>query len=134
MWSHYKFHLQFINHDEMNNPEKNIELFKKIISKPWFIRNSYYSQNIKRMKKNLSENEMKIFYLDDISEKPNEMLKEIEDFVGINNYDYSSLELKSRKNTSIKKDIPTEWLNIMEEILYNEYKMLYSMGLTHENW
>lgn len=134
LWSHYKFHLQFINHNEMKFPEKNIELFKKIISKPWFSRNSYYSKNIQSMNKNLKKEEFKIFYLDDISEKPNEMLKEIEDFIGVTNYDYSSLELKSRKNTSIKKDIPEDWISLIEEYLNEETTRLKSMGIYHNEW
>ncbi len=133
-WSHYKFHLQFVNHDEMHNPEKNIELFKRVTSKPWFIRNSLYSDNIKKMQNNLKDEEFKIFFLDDISERPESSLKEIEDFISVSNHDYSNLGLKSKKNSSIKKDIPEEWRSLIEDSLKEEVENLKLMGIWHDNW
>jgi hypothetical protein len=133
-WSHYKFHLQFVEHAEMNTPEHNIKLFDRVTEKQWFIRNSLYSENVKRMKKNLHDDEFKIYFLDDISAEPDKYLKDIEDFIGVGNFDYSGLALKSRKNTSIDKTIPMQWLKKIEQRLGNEMAMLKEMQLWHSAW
>lgn len=133
-WSHYKFHLQFVKHAEMNTPEQNIKLFERVTSKPWFIRNSMYSENIKAMKKYLSEDEFKIYYLDDISLEPEKYLKDIEKFIGVKNHNYSDLKLKARKNTSINKSIPEEWLSLINHKLSDEVLKLKGEGYWHENW
>lgn len=134
LWSHYKFHLQFVNHKEMKSPEENIELFRRITSKPWFYRNSLYSVNIKNMKEFLNEDEFKIYYLDDISSNPESYLKDIEDFIGVDNHDYSNLSLNSKKNTSINKKIPDKWLKEINNLLKEEILELKSMGVWHEKW
>lgn len=133
-WSHYKFHLQFINHSEMNTPEGNIKLFNRITSKPWFIRNSMYSDNIDNMKRNLLSNEFKIYYLDDIANDPERSLKDIEDFIGVKNHDYSHLKLDSKKNSSINKKIPLEWESEIKKILDIEIKKLKKGGYFHNDW
>jgi len=134
LWSHYKFHLQFTGHDDQSNPEENFRLFKRIINKPWFVRNSMYSQNIKLLKKNLNENEFKLFYLEDISERPFEFLDQIGEFAGLNSYDYSHLDIHSRKNVTISKNIPENWMIEIENVLGDEIGFLKEEHVWHENW
>lgn len=134
LWSHYKFHLQFTGHKEQENPEQNFRLFKRIINKPWFIRNSMYSKNIKLLNKNLNEDEFKIFYLEDISEKPFEFFEQIHKFLGIKGYDYSHLDIKERKNTSISKSIPESWYKEITNFLSSEIESLKELGIWHKDW
>lgn len=133
-WSHYKFHLQFIKHSEMSTPDENVKLFNRITSKKWFIRNSLYSENIKAMQEVLSPNEFKIYYLDDISAEPEKYLGDIERFLGVIECDYSNLGLSARKNSSIKKAIPEEWVEAIQANLKDELLELREMGLWHEAW
>lgn len=133
-WSHYKFHLQFVKHAEMNTPEQNIKLFDRITSKPWFIRNSMYSENIKNMQRNLEQGEFKVYYLDDISADPEAYLKDIESFIGVAQYDYSKFNLQKRNNTSIQKSIPLEWEDKIKGILHEEIFNLKQLGYFHSNW
>ncbi|MFT7005931.1 MAG: hypothetical protein ACJAXJ_000433 [Colwellia sp.] len=133
-WSHYKFHLQFIKHAEMNTPEQNIKLFERVTSKKWFIRNSMYSENITNMRKYLAEHEFKIYFLDDISTEPEKYLEDIENFIGVDNFDYSSMKLQARKNSSIVKNIPDLWLKKIEAVLSEEVERLKELGLWHKAW
>lgn len=134
LWSHYKFHLQFTGHKDQHNPDQDIKLFQKTISKPWFIRNSFYSENIQKLTKNLNDEEFKVFYLEDISQRPFDFFSQVHQFLGIDDFDYSFLDIKARKNTSIQKDIPEEWVALINQALVQESKQLKSMGLWHNDW
>lgn len=134
LWSHYKFHLQFIGHGEQEAPDLNINLFKRIISKPWFIRNSMYSANIESMKRYLSADEFKVFYLDDISSDSAMFFNQVHKFLGVESYDYSHLDIHEKKNTSISKKIPDEWLDVINSALKEEVRMLRESGYWHSEW
>ncbi|WP_022950589.1 sulfotransferase domain-containing protein [Leucothrix mucor] len=134
LWSHYKFHLQFIGHENQDNPDKNHKLFRSLISKPWFIRNSLYMDNITRVRNHLGEDKLKVFYLEDISGNPSVFFKEIHSFLEISDFDYSFMDIEERKNTSISKKIPDEWYDEIKSALQDEIMQLKAAGLFHESW
>ena len=134
LWSHYKFHLEASNNAQKNEPEKNFELFKRIISKPWFIRNSMYCENLERLRGSLAESEFKTFYLDDFSSRPAETFDQVHQFLGISEFAYPGMDMKERKNSSLERELPDGWMELVKEVLDEEIVNLKSQGLLHDNW
>ena len=134
IWSHYKFHLQYSNHKQKGVPERDLHLFRKIISKRWFARNSMYCENIERLRGSLSDFELKIVYLDDLSRRPIETLNQIHNFIGIRECLYPDLDLQKKRNTSLRIDIPREFLDCIKEVFGEEITNMKSQGIFRDEW
>ena len=134
LWSHYKFHLLFIDHDGKETPDKDIELFSKFIARKQNIRNAKYSENIGRLRESLHESEFQIFYLDDFSTLPLETLNKLHRFLEISDYSYPGIDLNKKRNSSIEIDLPKEWMGYVKEVLDEEIATLKASGLFREEW
>ncbi len=133
IWSHYKFHLEFSKHALADHPDKDFGYFKRILDKSWFWRNSCYSQSIMELTNGLDSSELKIIFFEDMVEKPDSTIRDIESFLRIEKYNYAG-NLKAAKNKSNATKLPREWQEYLFEKTEDEFKALKRIGWCHPEW
>jgi hypothetical protein len=133
IWSHYKFHLEFSNNALAEQPDQDFSYFKQIIGKPWFWRNSTYSQSIMELTCGLDSNELKIIYFEDMVESPDSTIEDIENFLQVKKFEYKG-DFKTAKNKSNPTKLPPEWETYLCEKTKDEVQKLKEMGWYHPKW
>ena len=134
VWSHYKFHLQYVKHLDAGAPDKNFVLFERILSKGFFIRNARYSATIERLQRVLGHDSFKLLYFEDMISQPLKFLADVEKFAGLAAYSYPVDGISEKKNASLEVSMPAEWREYAAEVLSNEIKMLKKMEIWHGSW
>jgi len=133
IWSHYKFHLQFTKHPLADQPDRDFNFFKQLIDKKWFWRNSCYSNSIQVLQQALSSDEIMIIYFEDMIDKPDSTIRDIEIFLGLDKFNYSG-NLSKAKNTSKTTKLPKEWMTYIRDKTNQELIALKKLGFYHSKW
>lgn len=134
LWSHIKFHHQFVGQQE-DFTTWSAGKFEAFISSHFIWPNCEYARWIDIMKRNLSEDEFKIFYFEDLVSRPVQELRKLEDFLGISNMDYSKLELDKPINASKKIEMPEAFTEVALKMLLPEMEKLDNIQVKrHESW
>jgi hypothetical protein len=133
IWSHYKFHLQFAKHPLANQPDQDFSLFKRIIDKKWFWRNSCYSKSIQVLQHALDSGEIMIIYFEDMIDRPDSTIRDIEVFLGLEEFNYRG-NLSKPKNSSKSTKLPEEWMTYIRGKLDEELVALKGLGYYHPKW
>lgn len=114
LWSHTKFHLQVTNRlDRLNTwgPKD----FNRFIRQPHIWDNAEYGRALRSLKAGLpSENLMVTFY-EDIHADQRGQLKRIEDFLGVENFDYPQNVLERRFTEGVKHEMPDFFVDLVAE-------------------
>ena len=134
VWSHYKYHLKFAKHPSADVPSENINGFKRILDKKWFIRNSFYSNVIRTLNASLDQREFMICYFEDMVSEPLSFLQSIESFLSIRFLDFDSSSLRERKNASTGVSMPEEWRAYAANLLAPEIAWLKESSYWHPKW
>ncbi len=134
LWSHYKFHLHATNHKNAHNPLENFKLFKRILGNPWFIRNAFYSPILTTLNSELSKEQFKLCYFEEMIREPAAFLADIERFLAISNHQYNSQDLMQKKNPGIDVSMPTAWRDHSLALLADEISQLKNAGYWHTTW
>lgn len=133
IWSHFKFHLQFSKHINALQPDKDFALFQRILNKPWFWRNTLYSNQIKKLTSSLDHKELSILFFEDMVKSPDEFLCGIENFLDIKPITYKG-PINEIKNKSIATEFPSKWREYAHSLLVDEIALLKRMGYWHCDW
>jgi hypothetical protein len=96
IWSHYKFHLMFSKNKAAKKPADNFELFKMMLSKPWFINNAMYSQVVQTLRASLEPDQFMLCYYEDMIFSPIKFLNNIEVFLSVDAGVYNEEKLKKK--------------------------------------
>jgi len=105
LWSHTKFHMQVTDRlDELK--EWGPGDYEFFVAMPHIWDNAEYGQVLKRMKDGLPEECYKAIFYEDIHKDQRAMLKGLEDFLEIKNFDYPQHILDKRFTESAKIDMP----------------------------
>jgi hypothetical protein len=81
----------------------------------------------------LDSSELKIIFFEDMVEKPDSTIRDIESFLRIEKYNYAG-NLKAAKNKSNATKLPREWQEYLFEKTEDEFKALKRIGWCHPEW
>jgi hypothetical protein len=134
LWSHIKFHHQFIG-EETDFSAWSKDQFLEFINKPYMWENCEYAKKIEVMRNSLAESSFKIFFFEDLVGNPETYLRKLEDFLGIDNMDYSAFNLGKVVNQSKKITMPAVFKEAAKEKLSDEIQKLRDIGVQpHQSW
>jgi len=132
VWSHYKFHMEWIGKgDKIVTDFKN---FKSLLEEDFFYDVVRYDRAIDRLEKELSKDELKIYYFEDFRKKPQESLNNLYDFLEIAKVETNKTKLDTKVNSSQTIDLPEEWKDYLWDYLSPVYIELGKRGMLHEDW
>lgn len=107
LWSHAKFHAKFIGQrDSIQDWDKDFA--DELMRKRHMWKNAEYGQIVRNLKAGLAEDELEIFFFENVHADQTAWLRTIEEFLSISQLSYPE-ELTNRKiNTSEVLEMP-EW-------------------------
>lgn len=132
IWSHYKFHMQFIGKGDQII-ESGTDHFTNMMDKDWFWSHACYDQCIDRLEKHLGKDELKIFFFEDFRNKPQGSMDDLCGFLGIDSIPLSPASNKA-VNASVEVNMPAEWKEIVQKKLEPTLSALSNKGSIHDNW
>lgn len=134
LWSHVKFHHQFIG-ENLNFDAWSKSDFEQFISKKHIWINCEYAKWISIMQESLSHSQFKIFYFEDFRSKPLETLKELENFLEIKNQIYPEELITKKVNPSKPIKIPANFQLAAMPLLDKETEKLKYLNINlHPEW
>lgn len=105
LWSHTKFHVQITGKmEEMESwgPGEYYAFAKQ----PFIFNNSEYGTALRRLTSGLSPENLKVICYENLHANQRDTLRQIENFLGIKNFDYPQAILDRRPNESSKIQMP----------------------------
>lgn len=133
LWSHYKFHMKWVNRED-EALDVGFEHFKELLDKHFFWINAEYAKNYELLKRSLSDDELMILYFEDFRERPEEMLSEVQRFLGIKEIAANSDKMNQKVNKTKSFEVPEEWSNHMKEKLGVVYSEMKTLNIGHKSW
>lgn len=127
MWSHFKFHFQMLQRPV--HPETLTEAdFRAFDNGNKTMLHSAYSQHILRMRAHLPDGALKLIAYDDIKLRPDALLKEIEDFLGIGHHRYLPGKVTRTINPSESLPAPECFYKVFADQVNQELEALEGLG------
>lgn len=105
LWSHTKFHLEVSGQiDKLDTwgPRD----FNAFIRKPHIWQNAEYGETLRRLKAGLAPEQYKVLFYENLHSDQRGTLRDIEDFLGIRQFNYPQPALDSRFTESVKREMP----------------------------
>lgn len=133
LWSHYKFHMKWVNRED-EAIDVGFEHFKELLNKPWFWVNAEYAKNFNKLKKCLPEKNLKLLYFEDFRESPNEELRKVQDFIGVERAPVAEENFDKKVNATKSFQFPDKWGDLMRDKLYPLCKEMKECGIWHPKW
>ncbi|MFV8819976.1 sulfotransferase [Haliea sp. E17] len=107
IWSHLKFHYH------LGGDEAQLEMLARATSgtaPQEFLEHSLYAKHLRNMLEVLPREQIHIVYYDDISQRPEQVLRGVEAFLGLPAHDYAPAKLQRRINPSAQLPRP-RWVS-----------------------
>lgn len=133
LWSHYKFHMKWVNRED-EALDAGFGHFKELLDKHWFWINAEYTNNYKRLKENLNDDELMILYFEDFRADPVKMLLKVQKFLGIKEQSPQKGMLNKKVNKTKDFDLPAEWSEHMSIKLRPLVLEMKTEGIWHKSW
>ena len=133
IWSHYKFHLKWTGQENLVLAN-GFEEYRRTLEKPFFWNNVRYATNIRRLRENLKERELKILYFEDFRAEPERLVEEVQDFVDVNKIPPNPSILNLKINSTNEIEMPNEWFGWTASLLHSEIADMKNEGIWHRNW
>ncbi|RFP90959.1 sulfotransferase [Rhodobacteraceae bacterium 63075] len=134
LWSHTKFHLQMTNglhHLDEWSPTD----FEKFVRMPHIWGNAEYGAVLRRMRKGLAEEQRKVIFYENLHADQRGTLTEIEDFLGISNFNYPQQLLDRRFTESVSRPMPDFFPELFEDDIKRIEKEIEAEGFElPEKW
>lgn len=112
MWSHVKFHLRFTG--DMDKLDSwGLKDFERFIRQPFIRDNAEYGAILRRLRDGLAEDQLKLLLFDDIQARPQELLQEIEQFLGVAHHSFAASNLSRKFNFSPRHPMPEFFPDMM---------------------
>jgi len=127
LWSHAKFHAQFIGQADLID-SWNPKTLEEFVRKPHMWINSEYGRIIKKLKKSIPEESLKISFMEDIQKSPINWFRDLESFLEISEYSYNDNKINRRVNTSLKKDMPDWFPELFSKDIRRINKEIENLG------
>ncbi|MEB8388976.1 sulfotransferase [Rhodobacteraceae bacterium KMM 6894] len=105
LWSHTKFHLQVTNQLHLLD-QWGPDQFNSFVRQPFIWDNAEYGRTLRAMQDGLSGDCWKAVFYEDIHADQRAMLRGIEDFLGVAQFDYPEALLSRRFTESVPHPMP----------------------------
>ncbi|WP_238705106.1 sulfotransferase [Parasedimentitalea marina] len=105
LWSHTKFHLQMTGRTDKLETWGPRE-FEKFMRQPHIWDNAEYGRVLRNLKPQLPAENVKVIFYEDIHADQRGMLKGIEDFLGVEHFNYPQKQLDARPTEGVKRSMP----------------------------
>lgn len=114
LWSHTKFHLQVTGElDKLDSWKK--DQFEEFVRKKFIWENAEYGKVIRNLKLGLGPDDWKTVFYEDIHSDQAKMLREIEEFLGVEAFEYPPELLNRRFTESVTRPMPDYFPKIFAE-------------------
>lgn len=114
LWSHTKFHLQVSGQvDKLKTWGPND--FNDFIRKPHIWNNAEYGRVLRALKTGVPEGGLKVIFYEDLHADQRGMIKGIEDFLGVANFNYPQQLLDRRYTESVKHEMPQFFVDLIAD-------------------
>ena len=133
LWSHYKFHMQFTT-ENLRLDEVGYQNFSNILKKEWFWDNAEYAKNYELLTSNLEPSQFKLMYFEDFRLDPREQVRELLQFLELEQIDVPEAILNRKINPSSETEMPAEWEALARENLIPVVKSCKRLGIWHHSW
>ncbi|MGJ8616370.1 MAG: sulfotransferase [Sulfitobacter sp.] len=114
LWSHTKFHLQVTNQvDKLESwgPDD----FRQFIRMPHIWNNAEYGRVLRTLKAGVPDSGLKVIFYEDLHADQRKTMKDIENFLGVANFDYPQNLLDRRFTESVKHDMPDFFVDLVAD-------------------
>lgn len=134
LWSQTKFHLQMTNGLQYLD-EWTPEDFANFVSAPNIWNHAEYGAVLRRMRKGLAEEQRKVIFYEDLHADQRGTLAQIEDFLGVSNFNYPQQLLDRRRAESVSHPMPDFFPELCEEDIKRIEKEIEAEGFElPEKW
>lgn len=133
LWSHYKFHMKWINRED-DVPTVHFDEFKKLLDQNFFWVNAQYAKNYERLRESLEDDELMLLYFEDFRENPEVMLERVQEFLGVALVPAEKKDLNKKVNKTKSFSLPKDWRDYMQEKLAPEVREMKAVGIWHSSW
>lgn len=128
IWSHIKFQL-WIDGELEQIKKWNKDDYYQYGKREHIWRNTNYSKVVSTLKENLDDSQVSFYFSNQIKTNPEELLYNIENFLGIAHQQYSQDKLNKRINQSEKIEKPDFFDSLFSDELYKQVEDLPKLGI-----
>lgn len=130
VWSHLKF-LRQLGTSRAGTEALAPEIIEALDARYGLWRHSQYSGTIQRLRRRFDSHEVKIVFYDDIAARPEQVLRNLEDFLAIGHHPYAADKLERRINVSAANaaGIPDAVQEMFAQRLQDELAALWDLGV-----
>ncbi len=134
LWSHVRFHAAIIGEFDKLPTWNKKQLWNFATSQHMWI-NTEYTRCVKSLKRNLAEDEVRVFFFEDIHADHDKWLGELEEFLGIKPFAYDQHLLNKKINVSGNLPMPGYFHEMFKDEFEREIDELEGLGLkVPESW
>ena len=134
LWSHIKFHHEYQGKSASFSLWSQ-EDFSKYIKQHFIWLNLTYAIHAKKVLETLNPDQFRIFYFEDLISNPKKNLRQLEDFLNISNFEYSSALLNKKVNQSKSIAMPPNLVYAAKGLLISQLEELKGVGVeVHPSW
>lgn len=127
LWSHTRFHLQFTGRlDEINS--WNRDDFKSFLNLPHVEVHTHYGDIVKRLKRNMSNDELRIYFFEEFRSDPEAMLRDVESFLDVKKKQFVPENLHNKVNSAAEIEMPEYFGELCKPIVDRECELLAKLG------
>lgn len=127
LWSHTRFHLQFIGKlDEINTWTRSD--FQAFLDQAHVETHTHYGDIVTRLRRNLNSDELRIYFFELFRSNPENMLRDVEAFLGVRHKQFAPDQLHNRVNPTTEVEMPTFFSELCRPIVDRECGHLAKLG------
>jgi hypothetical protein len=128
LWSHTRFHLyvtgQFDNLSRWSRGE-----YKAFLESPHVEAHTHYTDIVSRLRRNLSADELRVYFFESFRNRPADMLRDVETFLDVGNKAFNP-EALDRKVASVPDlEMPKLFADLCASVIARECEGLTKLGL-----
>lgn len=129
LWSHTKFHMQVTGKSE-EMEQWSPRQYRSFAKQSFIFRNSEYGSVLRNLKSGLQPKNMKVIFYEELHANQRTTLRQIEDFLDIQNFDYPQFSLEKRPNESSKVEMPDFFPSLFSKEVDRIKREISDLGYT----
>ena len=112
---------------------RGAEEYREFALQEFIWKNGKYGDIVTTLKANLTEEQLKISFFEDIHRDQRKWLRELEDFLGVRHVEYPSVRLDAKVNPSAKLSMPAYFPEILASEIAEQLAKLEDAGFEIPN-
>lgn len=129
LWSHIRFHLHYTG--KFSNIQSwSRDDFQDFARQPFIWDNGEYTGTVARLRQNLGDHQLRVFFFEDIHRDHQGWLSQLEDFLDVPHFDFKADLLSRKVAESPQAPMPDFFPELFIEKFEEEYSGLTALGLS----